>query len=956
MSDEAGKDVPLTRGEFHLLRAFVQRPGRVLSRDQLLQMLAGRDAELYDRSIDMLVVRLRRKIEPDPKRPSLIVTLPGSGYKFAAKVTAEAAGAPVAGAVETAPPVSQPSPPAAPERRQLTILHCALTGPAFARAQRDPEDLQRLLADFHRYCETVVAPAGGTIDRGLSDGILVYFGHPQADEHQAERALRTALKLVATRDQIDTGQLGALQIRIGVATGLAVVGGQQGTPGALGEAANVAAKLAFNAEPVAILISASTRRLVGGLFQCRATASIATDAAGEPIEAWQVMGEGIAEGRFEALHGPDITDLLGRDEELELLLRRWSKAKTGSSKVVLISGEPGIGKSRLTRAFRDAIAGEKHTELRFFCSPHHQDSALYPVLSQLERAAGFAPDDNADTKRVKLASLLAQSNATEEAVALITDLLSIPTDQRERLQQMSPQARRERTLGALVAHICGLAAQRPVLVIFEDIHWIDPTSREWLDRGIEQLERLPVLLLATFRPEFQPPWTGQANVTSLALTRLDRRDAATMIAAIAGRAALPAGIAREIAERTDGVPLFIEEVTRAVIEAGANVDEAPLSSTTHRALSVPATLDASLIARLDRLGPAAKEIAQRGAVIGREFPYELVASVSHLTELELREGLDRLTGSGLLSVRGVPPHSNYAFKHALVQEAAYGLLLRSQREQLHAEIAASLESHFPEIAATQPALLARHFTEAGLTERAIASWLKAGQDARARSMNIEAVALLRKGLALLPGLSDNALRDRHELALQIALGVAQMVVRGEDAPVVGEIFGHVLHLCNRIDPSKRIVPTFGLWAHNLVRGEFGAARDLSAQICQFGEEQNDDAARLIGCYASGITNFLLGELGPAIAYLENGLILGDPGRRTLPNRRWAESWGAFAPGWDRVVRVSLLGCLSSALAASGYLDRSQVHRDTAMAEGRFSGAMGQAYAISWFLTSPGLLA
>ncbi len=698
-----------------------------------------------------------------------------------------------------------------------------------------------------------------------------------------------------------------------------------------------------------MLISASTRRLVGGLFECRAAASIATDAAGEPIEAWQVMGEGIAEGRFEALHGPDITDLLGRDEELELLLRRWSKAKTGSSKVVLISGEPGIGKSRLTRAFRDAIAGETHSELRFFCSPHHQDSALYPIISQLERAAGFAPDDNHDAKRTKLASLLAQSNATEEAVGLIADLLSIPTDQRERLQQTSPQARRERTLVALVAHICGLAAQQPVLVIFEDIHWIDPTSREWLDRGIEQLERLPVLLLATFRPEFQPPWTGQANVTSLALTRLDRRDAATMIAAIAGRAALPAGIAREIAERTDGVPLFIEEVTRAVIEAGAGVANA-LSSAPPPALSVPATLHASLIARLDRLGPAAKDVAQKGAVIGREFAHELIAGIADLPEAELLKGLEQLTNSGLLFARGTPPQCTYLFKHALVQDAAYETLLRGRRQELHRKTAEALEARFPETVERQPEL-AKHFAEAGLTERSVEYWLKAGQEALARSAMIEAEALLRKGLNLVSSLPASVWRQERELDLLVVLGSVLSAVQSPGSLVALEIYSRARQLCQELSCSDKLLPILsGQWLYYYAVGELERAQLLALEMREFGETCNDLAMRFTACRASGLVCYFRGEFPAACSHLREGLAIYNPERRS--------SLAMAIAAVDPLVDVASI--LSVALATCGYLNEARALSEAVLAEARqlllaptftLVFALGRACMVCWLVRS-----
>ncbi len=753
LSAEGGTEIPLRPKAFVLLQLLVENAGRLIDRDEIMTALWPK-VTVTDDSITQVIKEIRRVLGDGEQR--LLRTVPRRGFlfavevsridKFPAKLTTESGIPPVAEvepAAVAAPPSlatesgtspimgiemavvaaspdpfeTPPNPPATSERRQLTIMKCALSGPAFISASRDPEDLQSLLTAFHEHCAAAINRAGGTVDRLQSDGVLAYFGYPQADEYQAERAIRTALKLIETAGQVDTDQLGQLQVRIGVATGLAVIGGQPATagqPATLAEAAHLAARLAFRAEPDSVLISASTRRLLGELFKLHAWEPIAKEGGGEPIDVWQVTAEAAEESRFEALRGLAVTPLVGREEELELLLRRWEQVKAGRGKVALISGEPGVGKSRLARAFQDAIVGQPHTELRFFCSPHHQDSTLHPFIAQLEHAAGFARGDTDADKLAKLDAVLMQSNRTDKAVVLIAELLSIPTDQQERIRRLDPPARRERTLTALLAQLTGLAKRQPVLVIHEDLHWIDPTSRELLDRTIEQLKDQPVLLLATFRPEFEPPWTGQPNVMSLALTRFDRHDAVAMIAKIAGEDGLPANIVQAIAERTDGVPLFIEEVTKAAIELGAQI--APKM---HSAALVPATLQASLTARLDRLGARAKDIAQKGAAIGREFGYELLALIANVPDPQLREALDRLTNSGLLLTRGIPPRSLYLFKHALVQDTAYGTLIRSRRHDLHRKVAEVLETRFSETAAIHPELLAHHFTQAGLYERGI---------------------------------------------------------------------------------------------------------------------------------------------------------------------------------------------------------------------------------------------
>ena len=624
--------------------------------------------------------------------------------------------------------------------------------------------------------------------------------------------------------------------------------------------------------------------------------------------------------RGAALAAP--TPLVGRDEELDLLLRRWAQAKAGSGRVVLISAEPGVGKSRLAEALAERIAGEPHIRLRYFCSPHHQDSALYPVIAQMERAAGFAREDAPAAKLAKLQALLAATAPPIEDVALIAELHSLPSADLAPPLDVTPQRKKEKTFEALLRQVERLSRQQPVLMVFEDIHWIDPSSRELLDRTIERIANWPVLLLATFRPEFQPPWTGQPHVTMLALARLDRRDTAAMVANIAGNAALPAEIVQEIAERTDGVPLFVEELTKAVLESGAQ-GAAALSAVPHPALSVPATLHASLMARLDRLGPAAKDVAQTGAAIGREFGHELLASVADLPEPQLREALDRLTNSGLLFVRGTPPQSTYIFKHALVQDAAYGTLLRSRRQQLHARIAATLEDRFPEIVLAQPALLAQHCAEAGLAEKAVVYWLKAGQQALARSAMTEAVAQLRKGLDVLAGLPDGPWRRQQELDLQIALGPALAATKGFSAADVGETLARARALAEQIDRPEYLVPLiYGQWAFHLVRSEHKLALSLAEQIEKIGEARNDVAAQLLGRRAHGLTRCYLGEFVAARALLERCHGLSDPAHR------------AIGAGLSDDPYAVMLAHLAVTLAYLGYIDQARSRLNEALSEAR----------------------
>ena len=660
------------------------------------------------------------------------------------------------------------------ERRPLSVMFCDLVGSTALSSRLDPEDLREVIRTYQACVATTIQQFDGFIARYVGDGVLIYFGWPEARETDAERAVRAGLAVAAAVSAAPvSGE--PLQVRIGIATGLVVIGepigsGDSRQQTAVGETPNLAARLQGLAGPNQVVIDAATRRQIGGLFECQDLGTVELKGLPVAVPAWQVLSENRTLGQFEALRS-GATPLVGRDEEMELLLRRWAQAKAGSGRVVLISAEPGVGKSRLAEALAERIAAEPHTRLRYFCSPHHQDSALYPVIAQMERAAGFAHADGPAARLAKLQALLAATAPPMEDVALIAELHSLPSADLAPPLDVTPQRKKEKTFEALLRQVEGLSRQQPVLMIFDDLHWIDPSSRELLDRVIERVADWPVLLLAMFRPEFQPPWIGQPHVTMLTLPRLDRRNTAAMVANVAGNAVLPAEIMEEIAERTDGVPLFVEELTKAVLEAGAQASGGAVRRATS-GVSVPATLHASLMARLDRLGPAAKDVAQTGAAIGREFGFELLASVTDLPEPQLREALDRLTNAGLLFVRGTPPQSSYIFKHALVQDAAYGTLLRSRRQRLHGRIAATLEDRFPEIVLAQPALLAQHCAAAGLAEQAVGYWLKAGQQALARSAMTEAVAQLRKGLDVLAGLPDGLWRQQQELDLQIALGSA----------------------------------------------------------------------------------------------------------------------------------------------------------------------------------------
>jgi tetratricopeptide (TPR) repeat protein len=669
-----------------------------------------------------------------------------------------------------------------------------------------------------------------------------------------------------------------------------------------------------------VVIDASTRRQIGGLFECRDLGTVELKGLPTPVPAWHVLSENRTLGQFEALRSR-ATPLVGRDEELELLLRRWAQAKAGNGRVVLISAEAGVGKSRLAEALAERIATEPHTRLRYFCSPHHQDSALYPVIAQMERAAGFAHADAPAARLAKLQLLLAATAPRIEDVVLIADLHTLPSVDLAPPLDLTPQRKKEKTFEALMRQVEGLSRQQPVLMVFDDLHWIDPSSHELLDRVTERITEWPVLLLAMFRPEFQPPWTGQPHVTMLMLPRLDRRDTVAMVANVARNAALPPDIVDEIAERTDGVPLFVEELTKAVLESGAQGDAA-LAVVPHP--SVPATLHASLMARLDRLGPAAKDVAQTAAAIGREFGFELLASTIDQPGPQLHAALDRLTSAGLLFVRGTPPQSSYIFKHALVQDAAYSTLLRSRRQLLHARIATTLEDRFPEIVRAQPALLAQHCAAAGLAEKAVPYWRTAGQQALAGSAMAEAVTRLRKGLDVLAGLLDDPWRQQQELGLQMTLESALRYTEGYSAEKVGESLARARALAEQLDQTEHLVPLIvGQWSFYLTRAEHRLALPLSEQLEHIGETRNDVTIQLLGRYAQGATWFSVGEFVAARNVLERCIGLADPPQRLS---------GGLLSVEDPYTRM--LTWLALTLAYLGYIDQARSRMDEALSEAR----------------------
>jgi len=762
------------------------------------------------------------------------------------------------------------------ERRQLTVMICDLVGSTALSARLDPEDLRRVIGAYHSCIAEVIGRYQGIIARYMGDGVLVYFGYPQAHEDDAEQGVRAGLALVDAVANLRTDLDTALKVRVGIATGTVVVGDLIGEGAAqeqavVGETPNLAARLQAAAEPGTVVISASTRRVTGGLFEYRDLGPVALKGWSEPTAAWQVVGASGAASRFEAQHTTQLTPLLGRDDEIEMLSRRWHEATQGEGRVVVLTGEPGIGKSHIALSFQERLQVEPHIRLRYYCSAHHTNSALFPFIGQLERAARFERGDAPAEKLAKLEALLIQSGVNAvHSMPILANLLSLPPSDRYPLPELSPQKRKEATLAALMAQLEDLSARQPVLMVFEDAHWIDPTSLELLAIIVERLPQLRVLLLITARPEFAQPWPGHAHVTTLPLTRLNRRVGSAIIKRIAAGKTLPEEVMNQILARTDGVPLFVEELTKTVLEGGLlqerdghYVLDRPLL-----ALAIPTTLHASLMARLDRLAPV-REVAQIGAVVGREFSYELLSVVAGLPKKKLDEALAQLVESELVFCRGEVPQAIYSFKHVLVRDAAYSGLLKSRRAQLHAAIASAFEQRFPEIIEAEPETLAHHLMEAGLNEKAAGYWLQAGKNAAMRSANLEAIAHLQRGAEAVGCLPEGSQKDRLDLDFQFALGPCLIATQGPASGKAVATFVRARELCERLgDPPEYLQVMFWLVTASVVRGELPRAAEMIATLLRLAQAHGDRPALLNAMRGEAMILLFMGRIADARKAIE----------------------------------------------------------------------------------------
>jgi class 3 adenylate cyclase/tetratricopeptide (TPR) repeat protein len=844
---------------------------------------------------------------------------------------------------------AKPAPRDSAERRQLTVMFCDLVGSSALSARLDPEDLRVVIGAYHACIAEVIVRNEGVIARYMGDGVLAYFGYPQAHEDDAEQATRAGLALVDAVANLRTEIEAELRVRVGIATGMVVVGDLTGEGAAkeqavIGETPNLAARLQALAEPGTVLISESTHRLTNGHFEYRNLGPVALKGWVDPIPAWHVLGASGAESRFEAQHKTKLKPLIGRDEQIELLLRRWQHSKRGEGCVVMLTGEPGIGKSHIALALEERLQDEPHLTVRHFCSAHHTNSALYPFIRQLERASRFERSDSPAEKFAKLEALLLRSGADADRVVVpLANLLSLPPNDRYLVPELSPQKRKEMTLAAFLAQLDGLAARQPVFIIFEDVHWADPTSLELLTVTLEQLPRLRVLLLITARPEFTPPWPGHAHLTTLSLTRLGRHEGAALIERVTAGKTLPAEVMNQILARTDGVPLFVEELTKTVLETGLLQEREdhyelsrPLPS-----MAIPTTLHASLMARLDRLAPV-REVAQIGAVVGREFSYELLSTIAGFPKDKLEEALAELVRSELVFCKGQLPQAVYTFKHALVRDAAYSGILRSRRAALHATIADAFEQRFPEIVEAQPETLAHHLSEAGLFEKAETYWLRAGKKAAMRSANLEAIAHLQRGIEASGHLPDGERKDRLELDLQFALGPCLIATQGPASNKAMANFARARELCERLgDPPEQLQVMFWLTTASVIRGELPLAQDTIAALLHLAEARADRPALLNAMRGQAMIRLFMGHLTGAREVIERAVEAFDASSEE-------ERLAARAAGQD--AGVADLALMSWTLWLLGHADTAITRMESAIQRANaISHPHSQAYA--WYYAS-----
>jgi class 3 adenylate cyclase len=835
------------------------------------------------------------------------------------------------------------------ERRHMTVMFCDLVGLAALTAELDPEDIADLLRASQSAIAAAVARFDGHVAKWVGDGATIYFGYPRAHEDDAERAVRAGLAL---RDAIAAlGREHAVQVgvRIGVSSGLVVVGeligeGEARERGVVGDTANLAARLRSLAEPGTIMVSETTRRLLGERFELKAWGPQAVKGFRSPVTAWLVLREQEIVSRFDAARTEALTPFVGRDAEIALLIERWRRAVNGEGQVVLVSGEPGIGKSRILARLRERIARERHIVMRYQCSPHHSNDAFYPVIGQIWQAASFVNGEPADVRLDKLEKMIeATGSAYGEIAPALAALLGIPTNSRYPPLDMPPPELRERTLTSMIAMTIGIAKQAPILMFLEDAHWIDPTTLDLTNRVVEQVRHLPMLLVITFRPEFSPPWTGRPHATSLSVNRLSRDQALAVVDGVAAGKKLPEAILDQIVAKTDGVPLFMEELTKSVLESELlrEDDDGYVLASTLAPLAIPSTLHDSLTARLDRLSPI-KETAQIGAAIGREFPHTLLEAISPIKGDVLDGVLRQLMEAELIHCRGTPPKASYVFKHALVQDTAYGSLLRSRRQGIHAQIAWALKEHITD-EEYPPAIIAHHFTEAGLAAPAAAAWLGAAELALSRSAPVEAECHASTGLALIPGVAEGRERDALELSLLVARAYALVPLKSISAPETFEVMSAAKRLLDRGVGTdlQRVSVLFGLCSVATLRAQMQPALDFAHQIIEVAERQDDPTYRLVAYRMLATNQFYAGHNRLALDSLLRAKRYRDPTRQRALSHRFGWDPSLALLSFEVLIRLSL-GLIDSAAEVS-----EQVQAEISTHTHATTIANAQFCAVTW---------
>lgn len=768
------------------------------------------------------------------------------------------------------------------ERRQVTVLFCDLVGSTRLSNTLDPEHYRAVLVRYHETCVQAIARFEGYVAQIQGDGIVAYFGYPLAHESEAERAVRAALHIVERLTQLDSGLDQVLRVRIGIATGLVVVSHVLATEkSAIGETPNLAYRLQALANPGEIFLSDRSKELAGGSFEFQDCGEHALKGIAGRTHVYRVRGISDAATRFDAATRGRLTPMVGREQEIGLLLDRWSRSRTGEGQVVLLQGEPGIGKSRMLRAFQEQLGDQLDISLHYQCSPYYTSSVFYPIVDHLERALEFAREDSTDQKLDKLERYMVEQLGFDQTqCSLLARTLSIPCDSRYGPLEVTPQRQKDDTIALLVDMVIELSKSKSVAMLFEDLHWADPSSIEVLSALIDRMEEQRLLVLLTYRPEFQPPWLSRSHVTPIVLTRLSRAQGAIIARRVARNKSLPAELTAQIVDKTDGVPLFIEELTKAVLESDMLIDAGDHYDFARSVdkLTIPNTLRDSLMARLDRLIPV-KEIAQIGACLGREFSYELVRAVSPMQESQFDEALEKLTASELVYRRGKPPNATYIFKHALVQDAAYDSLLKSKRQELHAQIAKAILQYSPDSDVAEPELLAHHYSEAGMLAEAVDYWRRAGELAQERVALNEAIRHYQRGLDTTLQLEPGDRRDANELTLRALLGIAWIELYGYAHPEVTGTLKPALKLIETVNvPEYTMRVLWGLWVDTLCTGRIEESVSWAERLLETAEKTNNEHMRLVGHWAACDSFFFLGKFEESIRHADAILDRYDPER------------------------------------------------------------------------------